>query len=145
MYGDGIIHGGDPILVSKSEEDTKLKRDDEDTQVKKQKISTFAWNDEEKKVKVYIELAQFQTPITKEMVDIKIGEYKVDIVVVDETGLNNILELSQLYEKVEVDKSSWRINDKRITISLKKWLETKWYKLLKGGIIAQGEPAYAKT
>ena len=56
MYGDGIIHGGDPVLVSKSE-DTKVKRDDEDNKVKKKKIATFAWNDEEKKVKIYIDLA----------------------------------------------------------------------------------------
>ena len=135
VYGDGIIHGGDPILVSKSE-DTKIKREDDGNQVKKRKISTFAWNDEDKKVKIYIDLAQFQTPITKEMVDIKIEEYKVDITIVDETGLNNILEIAPLYEKVEIEKSSWRINDKRITISLKKWLETKWYKLQKGGVAA---------
>lgn len=134
VYGDGIIHGGDPVLVSKGE-DTKLKQVEEDNKVKKQKISTFAWNDEDKKVKVYLELAQFQTPITKQMVDIKFEEYKVDIVIVDETGLNNVLELAPLYEKIEVDNSSWRISDKRITISLKKWLETKWHKLLKGGPI----------
>lgn len=79
------------------------------------------------------------------MVDISFDEFKVDITVVDENGLNNILELAPLYEKIEVDKSSWRINEKRITISLKKWLETKWYKLMKGGVIAQGEPAYATT
>ena len=67
------------------------------------------------------------------MVDIKIEEFKVEVLVVDETGLNNVLELTPLYEKVEVDRSSWRINEKRITITLKKWLETKWYTLLKGG------------
>ena len=83
-------------------------------------------------MKIYIDLAQFDTPITKEMVDIKFGEFKVDILVVDEAGTNNILELSPLYEKIEVDKSSWRINEKRITVTLKKWLETKWYTLTKG-------------
>ena len=67
------------------------------------------------------------------MVDVKFGEFKVDILVVDEAGTNNILELSPLYEKVEVDKSSWRINEKRITVTLKKWLETKWFTLTKGG------------
>ena len=56
VYGDGIIHGGDPVLVSRSE-DTKVKRDDEENKVKKKKIATFAWNDEDKKVKIYIDLA----------------------------------------------------------------------------------------
>ena len=87
-------------------------------------------------MKIYIELSQFQTPITKEMVNIAIEEYKVDILIVDENGLNHILDLSPLYEKVELDKSSWRINEKRITIILKKWLETKWFKLIKDGVAA---------
>ena len=67
------------------------------------------------------------------MCEIKISEYQIDILVVDETGLNNILVLHPLNEKVELDKSSWRINDKRITISCKKWLETKWFNLVKTG------------
>ena len=87
-------------------------------------------------MKIYIELSQFQTPITKEMVNIAIEEYKVDILIVDENGVNHILDLSPLYEKVELDKSSWRINEKRITIILKKWLETKWFKLIKDGVAA---------
>ena len=96
-------------------------------------------------MKVYIELSQFQTPITKEMVEIKFEEYKIDILIVDETGLNHILELAPLYEKVELDKCTWKISEKRITIILKKWIDTKWFKLMKGGVIAQGEPAYATT
>lgn len=133
VYGDGIIHGGAPILVAKRDEAKEAKAVEDAKKVPKQKIKTFAWNDEDKKVKIYIDLAQFDTPITKDMVEIKFEEFKVDILVVDETGLNNILELSPLYEKVEVDRCSWRINEKRITITLKKWLETKWYTLTKGG------------
>ena len=141
VYGDGIIHGGEPVLLAKNEakvaeKDLEGSAAKEPQPKQKKKISTFAWNDEDKKVKIYIELSQFQTPITKEMVTISIKEYKTDILVVDETGLNHILDLSPLYEKVEVDKSSWRINEKRITIVLKKWLDTKWFKLIKDGVAA---------
>jgi hypothetical protein len=45
--------------------------------------------------------------------------------------LNNILDFAPLNEKIEVEKSSWRINEKRITIVLKKWLDTKWFGLVK--------------
>lgn len=79
------------------------------------------------------------------MVTIKFEEYKIDILIVDEAGVNHLLDLQPLYEKIEVDKSSWKISEKRITIILKKWIDTKWFKLMKGGVIQQGEPAYATT
>ena len=77
------------------------------------------------------------------MVEIKFEENKVNILIVDEKGLNNVLELSPLYENIEVGKSSWKISEKRITIILKKWIDTKWFKLIKGGVIGMDEPAYA--
>ena len=57
--------------------------------------------------------------------------------------VNNILDISPLYEKIDVDKSSWKMSEKRITITLKKLVDTKWYKLMKGGVIGMDEPAYA--
>ena len=47
------------------------------------KIQKYSWLDEEKKVKIYIELDQFPTLVTKDMVEIKFSEYGVDIKVVD--------------------------------------------------------------
>ena len=82
-------------------------------------------------MKIYIDLAQFDTPVTKEMTDVKFGEYSLNILVVDQNGVNNILDFAPLNEKVEVEKCTWRINEKRITIALKKWLDTKWYSLVK--------------
>ena len=38
---------------------------------KKAAIKQYAWNDEEKKIKVYIDLAQFPTMITQQMIDVK--------------------------------------------------------------------------
>ena len=66
------------------------------------------------------------------MVDVKFQEYSLNILVVDENGVNNILDFAPLTEKIEVEKSSWRINEKRITIIIKKWLDTKWFSLVKG-------------
>ena len=61
----------------------------------------------------------------------------------DENAVNNILDISPLYEKIDEDKSSWKMSEKRITITLKKLVDTKWYKLMKGGVIGMDEPAYA--
>ena len=53
--------------------------------------------------------------------------------VVDEAGTEHKLTLFKLYEKIEVDKSLWKFSSgKRISITLKKWLETKWSELMKG-------------
>lgn len=40
--------------------------------------------------------------------------------------------INRLYEKIEAEKSSFRISPgKRVTITLKKWLETKWKELIR--------------
>ena len=66
------------------------------------------------------------------MVDVTFDEYSCNIRVIDEAGAENVLTLNKLYEKIEPEKSTWRHSEKRITITLKKWLETKWTTLLKG-------------
>ena len=65
------------------------------------------------------------------MVEVKFEEYSVDVRVVDEAGMEHILPLSKLFEKIEEADSTWRWSEKRISITLKKWLETKWTALLK--------------
>ena len=66
------------------------------------------------------------------MVNVDFTEYTCGIEVIDESGTKHILTLSKLFEKIEVDKSLWKFTEKRISITLKKWLETKWTELLKG-------------
>ena len=66
------------------------------------------------------------------MVDVQFEEYKCVVKVVDEAGTHHALNLFKLYEKIEVDKSLFKFTDKRISITLKKWLETKWTELIKG-------------
>ena len=65
------------------------------------------------------------------MVDIKFEEYSCDVKIVDEAGTEHVLPLSKLYEKIEEADSVWKYSEKRISITLKKWLETKWNSLLK--------------
>ena len=66
------------------------------------------------------------------MIEVKFEEYSCDLRVVDEAGTEHILPLSKLNEKIEPESSTWRFSEgKRISITLKKWLETKWVNLLK--------------
>ena len=50
----------------------------------------------------------------------------------DQAGTQHTLNLTKLHEKIETDKSLWKFSEKRITITLKKWLETSWTELIKG-------------
>ena len=62
---------------------------------KSQKISKFSWADEEAKVKIYIDTNQFKGTITEAMVDVQFDEYKLEITVVDEEGVNNVLTFAK--------------------------------------------------
>ena len=65
------------------------------------------------------------------MVDVTFEEYVCDIKVVDEEGTKHVLNLSKLFEKIEPENSTFRVSEgKRITVTFKKWLETKWSYLL---------------
>ena len=65
------------------------------------------------------------------MVDIQFNEYSIDVRIVEEDGTENILSVKPLYEKIEPEKCSWKYSEKKISITLKKWLETKWSTLTK--------------
>ena len=77
-------------------------------------------------MKVYIDTNQFPGEVTQDMVDVKFEEYLCDIKVIDQEGTVHVLNLYKLSEKVEPDNCSVRVRPNRITITLKKWLETSW-------------------
>ena len=130
FYGDGLIYGGEPTLIEKRDEPKVEKK----PEIITKKIAKYSWLDEDAKVKVYIELDQFPTQITKAMCDVKFEEFSAEIKIVDENGTNHILNLAKLYDKIEPEKSSWRFSEgKRVSVTFKKWLETKWHHLTKDG------------
>ena len=127
FYGDGLIYGGEPVLVSTDKAEVK-------PVVQKAnitKIQKYSFLDEAAKVKIYIMLDQFPSKITKEMIDIQFEEFSVNINIVEANGDSHILNIKPLYEKIELDKSSWKYTEKKISITLGKWLETTWTTLTK--------------
>ena len=65
-------------------------------------IKKYSWLDEDAKVKVYIDLDQFPTNVTKAMVEVAFDEWRVDVKVIDADGTTHILALNKLNEKIEV-------------------------------------------
>ena len=63
---------------------------------KMEAIKKYSWLDEDAKVKVYIELDQFPTVITKDMIEVAFDEWRVDIKVVDADGMSHVLSLNKL-------------------------------------------------
>ena len=71
FYGDGLIYGGEPTLISsKSQIEIDQAQKTADSQIQTKKIAKYAWVDDDKKVKIYIDLDQFPTQITKAMIDV---------------------------------------------------------------------------
>ncbi len=62
--GDGKIYGGDPVLIKqRSLEESAAERARAEERAEKTKlkqISKFSWADEESKVKIYVDLNQFE-------------------------------------------------------------------------------------
>ena len=63
------------------------------------------------------------------MLDIKFEEKSVELRMVDEEGQVYFLNFPKLYEKIEPEKSHFRLRSNKIVITLHKWLETKWKEL----------------
>jgi hypothetical protein len=65
------------------------------------------------------------------MIDIQFGETSLDLKIVDLFCNTFLLNLPQLSEKIEPENSSWRLRNKKISITLKKWIETTWRELIR--------------
>ena len=63
------------------------------------------------------------------MVSVNFEENECSVQVVDEEGTTHMLSLSKTYERIEPENSSWRFKPNRITIIMKKWLESSWKEL----------------
>ena len=60
------------------------------------------------------------------MIDVKFLEQGLDIRIVDEEGQVYFLNIPKLFEKIEPEKSIFRMRSNKIIITMHKWLETKW-------------------
>lgn len=87
--GDGLIYGGEPVLLGQREVKKK-----EDAPMIAKKITKYSWIDESTKVKIYIELDQFKgSAITDAMVEVKFEEQGLNIKIVDESCQSHILNI----------------------------------------------------
>ena len=69
--------------------------------------------------------------MTEEMLDIQFKDTQLQIRVIDEEGQVHFLNFNKLYEKIEPEKSAFRMRSNKIIITLHKWLETKWKELVR--------------
>ena len=85
--GDGKIYGGAPVLIaSRSAEETQQEQAVKQQQPKR--IEKFGWADETKKVKIYVDFAQFRggDTLTAEQVQVDFGDQTCEVRVVDQEG-----------------------------------------------------------
>ncbi len=112
--GDGVVTGGQPVLLACEAKPVEKP---------KRKVTAFAWCDDNEKVKIYLEDAAFLTPGA--VLQHEFTESSVRFETADA-----LFHVENLEDAIDVNGSTFRTTDKRITISLKKTKPNKtWYSL----------------
>ena len=65
-----MIYGGAPVLLKT--QDSSINKQVETQKQQTKAITKYSWLDEDAKVKIYIDFAQFGTEITAEMITVNI-------------------------------------------------------------------------
>eukprot|EP00727_Mastigamoeba_balamuthi_P001456 m51a1_g11307 putative sgs domain-containing protein (110) ;mRNA; f:81288-81703 len=93
-------------------------------------INAYKWGDEDKAVKVYIDLEGIASH-PKEKIEVEFKANSFDLKVNDFNGRNLRLALGDLNDELDEAKCSYRTSAKRIVLSLAKKSEKKWWDLQK--------------
>lgn len=120
LEGEGIVNGGHPKLAEVIE--TIPVRE---TVVP---IRIYSWADDTPKVTIIIPFPQ--GGLTEECVQIQLDKKSVDVAVRVREGEVHKLNLSPLSYDIVPEQSRIRVRPDRVTLSLKKEIEAKWFELV---------------
>ena len=124
FVGNGIVTGGDPVLLKKQE---SLKEPEKPKQLA---ITKYLWMDDGDKVKIYIDLKEpVYEGVLQSSVEVNFQEQALTVEMVDGKGNMHRLQLPNLHDKIEPEKSKWNIRNEKVTIRMHKWIDTKWREL----------------
>jgi hypothetical protein len=116
LEGHGIVTGGPPILLDCKSNEEKKKV----VAPQHKKIIKYAWMDDGAKVKVYIDLTDplYICPISEKQSEVKMEDQSIEAVLKDEQGNTYKFTCAKLFEKIEPEKSSFRIRSNKFIITL---------------------------
>lgn len=115
--GDGVVTGGQPVLLARSSDSAAS------LAKPKRKITAFSWLDDNEKVKIYVEDAEWLRRASELEGEFFTQGFRF------ETS-EAVFALDALDDEIEISGSSWKFSEKRFTISLKKKKPNKtWYSL----------------
>jgi hypothetical protein len=128
VEGPGIITGGAPVKLS---EGTPLQPSP--SKIRK-RVDKYAWCDEGDKVRIYIDDPNILPLITdsQEAVACSFDRQSMTLEVTESSSVVFVLEIQELAEEIDPSESQYRVSlGKRITVTLKKKDDKKWYSLKK--------------
>ncbi len=117
LSGDGIVTGGHPVLLAAAS-----------APVSKQKrnISAFSWFDDDDKVKIYLDEAEFVEEV-KQTTSLVQEFTETSLRIETETC---VFAIDALDDTVDVAGCALKVGTKRVTVVLKKTKKNKtWYSL----------------
>jgi hypothetical protein len=128
VEGPGIITGGAPVKINEGEQPQKSP-----SKVRR-KVEKYAWCDEGTNVRIYIEDPNVVALIqdSAEAVSCSFDEQSMSLEVAHSENCVLALDIPALSEEIDPSESSYRVSlAKRITVTLKKKQDKKWYSLKK--------------
>ena len=128
VEGPGIITGGAPVKIS---EGTPLQSSP--SRIRK-RIEKYAWCDEGDKVRIYIDDSNILPLISEsqEAVSCSFDKQSMNLEVIESSSALFALDIQELNEEIDPLESQYRVSlGKRITVTLKKKDDKKWYSLKK--------------
>jgi hypothetical protein len=126
VEGPGIITGGAPVKIGEGEvqDRTRFKR----------RIEKYAWADEGDKVRIYVDDANILPLIadSTEAVSCNFDFKSMSLEVTQNDFVYFALDIPEFPEEIDPSESSYRVSlGKRVTVTLRKKEDKKWYELKK--------------
>lgn len=90
-------------------------------------LQSYAWDQSDKYVKIFITFEDTDTPLENEMVNVEFTEKSLKLKITNFLSKDHSLIINNLLEEIDVGKSHWKVKKDMITIFMKKVNENhKW-------------------
>ena len=128
VEGPGIITGGTPVKIGEGEPlQASLSR-------VRRRVEKYAWCDEGDKVRLYVDDPNILPLIvdSQEAVSCAFDRQSMSLEVTESPGVLLALDIAELCEEIDPSECQYRVSlGKRITVTLKKKEDKKWFSLKK--------------
>lgn len=86
-------------------------------------LKTYAWDQSEKYVKIFVTFDGETEPLNKEMVDVEFTERSINLKITNYLSKDHSLIINNLLDPIDVEKCHWKVKKDMVTVFMKKMNE----------------------